>query len=191
MMSRIVLCALAMVSVAAEAADGRIQEAVDDVIRNSSLSSRRVAQSVPGWGLPTELTGEPAFSSLVGVVRSRIGECTLSLVGEMTNDVRREVFLAALAQCGQEVYRDAVVRWFGGAVPSGISPVLVEEFVSPSSTCMEGYFILHYGEPGISNVWANVRALYLLSGDAASAAGVDEILSGKAKAQLEAMSSLE
>lgn len=168
-------------------ADEMIKHAIDDVLRFSCLADRSTALSVPGWGVPDELLVEPTFTSLVEVVRARIDRCDVPFLCGMTNDVRREVFIAALARCGASTYRDAIVMWFGGNIPPATSARMVEQYVDPATTRMEGYSIEHYDDPGISNVWLNLKSLYLSEGNVVEANVIDEILSGESKADREAM----
>lgn len=186
MNNRVMACLMAVCSMAAFANE-QIESAIDDVMRFSCLADWATANSVPEFGVPEELLVEPSFTSLVEVVRSRIDRCDVPFLCGMTNDVRREVFIAALARCGASAYRDAIVMWFGGSIPSSTSARMVEHYVAPATTRMEGYSIEHYDDPGISNVWVNLKSLYLSEGNVVEAHVIDEILSGESKADREAM----
>ena len=191
MKSNLVLGTVAMTFVIVAMADEQITAAVEDVIRCSCVTNRRVASSIPSWGVPDRLLKEPSFTNLVNVVRSRIDLCPASFVCEMTNAVHKEIFIAALAECGPDTYRNALVRWFGGALPSGVSPDVVDHFASPVCPSMYGYFIRHYDDPGVSNVWLNIKSLYLASSNTVNAAGIDEILSGEARRYFDDMDEIE
>ena len=186
-MNKLALAYAVVLSSMTALANEEIESAIDDVMRFSCLTNRRTAHSVPGWGVPDELLVEPTFTSLVEVVRSRIDRCDVPFLCGMTNDVRREVFIAALARCGASTYRDAIVMWFGGSIPPATSARMAEKYVDPATTRMEGYSIEHYDDPGISNVWLNLKSLYLSEGNVVEANVIDEILSGESKADREAM----
>lgn len=182
-MNKHVLACVVMLFSVTTSADEKIERAIDDVLRFSCLSDWATAHSVPEFGVPDELLVEPSFTSLVEVVRARINRCDAPFLCGMTNDVRREVFIAALARCGASVYRDAIVMWFGGSVPSAAAAKMVDQYVAPAMTCMEGYSIEHYDDPGISNAWVNLKALHLSEGNVAEASFVDSVLKGEAKAE--------
>lgn len=160
-------------------------------MRFSSLADRSTALSVPGWGVPRKLLAEPSFTSLVEVVRSRIDHCDVPFACGMTNDVRREVFIAALAECGDAVYTNAVVRWFGGDVPAPVSTEWMERYVFPAATRMEGFFSVHYDDPAVKKVWLNIKTVYLASNDTENAAWVDRVLAGRKKEWIEMMERFE
>lgn len=186
------LCCVGVIGLTiAAVADEQIMSAIEMVMSQSCLANRRVARSVPEWGVPQRLLTEPSFTNLVRVVGTRIDSCELQFVCGLTNILHREVFTAALASCGQTVYKDAVVRWFGGSPAPEVSPELIDRFADPPATSMEGYFIDHYNESGIRNVWLNVKSRYMAIGELEQAAGIDDILSGKSKAEREMLESLE
>ena len=172
-------------------ADDQVRCALEDVMRYSSLSDDRIAQSVPEWGIEDSLKTETTFTNLVKVVKDRVAYCDSSFVNGFTNEVERAVFIAALAECGQTIYRDSVVRWFGSTNVNGISLRTINEFVSPCNSPLENHFVLHYNEPGINNVWRNIKALYLAASNTVQAAGIDDILNGEAKEYFEAMLKFE
>ena len=172
-------------------ANEQIDQAIDDLMANSCLTNRRVASHVAEWGIPDSVSSEPLFTNLVSVVSREYGNCTVSFLEGMTNEVKREVFVGALAKCGQEVYKNAVAGWFGGEnLPLGSTEV-IKGFAMPSNAAVGEYFILHYNEPGVSNVWANLKSLYLASSNTVAAARLCDITSGKTKAYLEMMKDLE
>ena len=191
-MNKCVFSCLTTAFVMAASADEQITKAIDDVMRFSSLADRTTALSVPGWGVPSNLLAEPSFTSLVEVVRARIDRCDAPFACGMTNDVRREVFIAALAECGDVVYTNAVVRWFGGDVLAEcVTPKWIRRYASSASTRMEGYFSVHYDEPAIRKVWQNMKAGYLASNETEKAEWVDRVLAGEAKAWIEMMERFE
>lgn len=190
-MNKLALAYAVVLSSMTALANEEIESAIDDVMRYSCLTNRRTAHSVPEWGVPSRLLVEPSFTSLVEVVRTGIASCGASFACGMTNDVRREVFIAALASCGETVYTNAVVRWFGGDVQADVSPNWIRTYASPMSTCMDGYFSVHYDEPAIKKVWQNMKAGYLASNDTENAAWVDRVLAGEAKAWIEMMQRFE
>ena len=179
--------ALSLVAVANE----RVKEAIELVMTNSCMAIRIVASQAEEWELPQQLHAESSFTNLVAVVRSELNNCSQSFAGGMTNNLRRKVFEEALAECGPDTYRNALVRWFGGALPSGVSPDVVDHFASPVCPSMYGYFIRHYDDPGVSNVWLNIKSLYLASSNTVNAAGIDEILSGEARRYFDDMDEIE
>ena len=190
-MNRCAFMCLATLSALVASADEQIDRAIDDVMRFSCLTNYATANSVPGWGCPDELLVEPSFTNLVEVVRERIDHCDALFACGMTNEVRREVFITALAECGTAAYRDAIVRWFGGVVPASVSARTVERLVAPATTRMEGYAVEHFDDPGISNVWLNVKALFLAEGNVEEANDLDTILNGEAKAEREIIKGFE
>lgn len=190
-MIRALCCVMMIGSLTSSIADEQIASAIEDVMIQSCLANRRTARSVPGWGVPQRLLTEPPFTNLVHVIGARIDFCELDFVSGMTNELHREVFKAALASCGPTVYKNAVVRWFGGFPAPEVSPKLIEDFAEPSTTSMEGYFIRHYNETDIRNVWLNIKSRYMAIGDSEGASGVDRILSGRIKSALEMLESLE
>jgi len=168
-MNKCVFTCLTALSALVASADEQIDRAIDDVMRFSCLTNYATAHSVPEWGCPA------------GV----------SFACGMTNDVRRRVFITALAECGTAAYRDAIVRWFGGVVPASVSARTVERLVAPATTRMEGYAVEHFDDPGISNVWLNVKALFLAEGNVEEANDLDTILNGEAKAEREVIKGFE
>ena len=114
-------------------ANEQIDQAIDDLMANSCLTNRRVASHVAEWGIPDSVSSEPLFTNLVSVVSREYGNCTVSFLEGMTNEVKREVFVGALAKCGQEVYKNAVAGWFGGEnLPLGSTEV-IKGFAMPSN----------------------------------------------------------
>ncbi len=190
-MNKCVLVCLTAVCSLTASADELIDRAIDDVMRFSCLTNYATAHSVPEWGCPAKLLVEPSFTNLVQVVRERIDNVGVSFACGMTNEVRRRVFITALAECGDATYTNAVVRWFGDGVPAEVSPKWIRRYASPASTRMEGYFSVHYDEPVIKKVWQNMKAGYLASNDTENAAWVDEVLAGEAKEWIELMEQFE
>lgn len=190
-MNKCVLVCLTAVCSLTASADELIDRAIDDVMCFSCLTNYATAHSVPEWGCPDELLVEPSFTNLVQVVRERIERCDALFACGMTNEVRRKVFITALAECGTAAYRDAIVRWFGGVVPASVSARTVERLVAPATTRMEGYAVEHFDDPGISNVWLNVKALFLAEGNVEEANDLDTILNGEAKAEREIIKGFE
>ena len=172
-------------------ADEQIDRAIDDVIRFSCLTNYATAHSVPEWGCPAKLLVEPSFTNLVQVVRERIDRCDALFACGMTNAVRREVFISALAECGTAVYTNAVVRWFGGDTPKNLPPRRMMDYASPMSTRMEGFCSRHYDDPAIKKVWQNIKAASLASNDTVYAEWADEVLSGASKEWIELMEQFE
>ena len=109
-MNKCVFTCLTALSALVASADEQIDRAIDDVMRFSCLTNYATAHSVPEWGCPAKLLVEPSFTNLVQVVRERIGRCDALFACGMTNEVRCEVFISALAECGASVYTNAVVR---------------------------------------------------------------------------------
>ena len=190
-MNKCVFMCLALVCSTTLFADEQIDRAIDDVMRFSCLTNYATAHSVPEWGCPAKLLVEPSFTNLVQVVRERIDNVGVSFACGMTNDVRRRVFIAALSECGEIVYTNAVVRWFGGEIPASVSPEWMERYVFPATTRMEGYCSMHYDAPPIKKVWQNIKTVYLMSNDTENAAWVDEVLAGEAKEWIELMEQFE
>lgn len=190
-MKKAIFCIAIIALSGASVADNQILASISEVMSQSCLANRRVARSVYEWGVPQKLITEPSFTNLVRIVGLRVDLCDLSFVRSLTNTVQREVFKTALANCGQTVYRDVVIRWFGGALVPAVQPQIMEEFAVPANTSMEWYFINHYDEAEIRNVWMNIKARYLAIGEADEAAGIDEVLSGNCNAEHQMRQSLE
>ena len=191
MKSRGYLLVLVAVSGMVIFANERIDRAIDDVMHYSCLSNRHKALSAVEHGVPMQLYSESSFTNLVAVMTSEIQHCGVPYLAGLTNIVRRRVFIAALANCGRKTFRKAIVGWFGGTLTSEISPSLIWEYVTASSTRMEQYFIMRYDEPEIRNVWMNIKNLYLASNDVVRASWMDSVLSGKSKAHLKEMRRIE
>lgn len=168
-----------------------IRTAIDLAITENFSETNSDILIAAECGLPYSLYTSSSFSNLVSVVRSEVDGCTVSFVCSMTNYVPRKVFIEAVISCGQTAYRNAVVNWFGGPTVPAVQPEVIEAFVVPTRTSMEGYFIDHYNEPGVSNVWVNIKSRYMTIGADDEAAGIDDVLSGKSKAEREMLDSIE
>lgn len=191
MKNKFVLSVLTILLMLTSLANHQICQALANLADNSCLTNRRIALSVGEWGASDRLYAEPLFSNLVSVVNHEYGNCSNTFLSGMTNAVMREVLVGALAKCGQNIFRDAVVGWFGGGVPMDVPANVIDGFAMPANAIVGDYFILHYNEPGISNVWANLKSLYLTSSNVVEAARLDDIISGKTKAYLDAMKCFE
>lgn len=169
----------------------KIRLALDSVMRINFPANSDEELMAEKWGLPQSLFASPSFENLVTVVRSEIGNCQAQFACGLTNRVSRKVFIEAVIRCGQAAYRNAVTNWFGGEVAASASLEVMEGFASAARTSMEGYFIDHYDEPGISNVWINIRSRYLAIGNTNEVIGIDYILNGRSKAVREMLKRLE
>jgi len=185
-----IIVGLAIVAANAMGND-RVRTALDAVMAENFNPDGDAELIAEECGLPQSLYVSPSFTNLVAVVQTEINDCSLPFLCELTNSVPRDVFIEAAIRCGQSAYRNAVTNWFGGSVGPAVSPELMEDYIAAPRTSMEGYFINHYNEPGISNMWLRLRSMYLAVGNTNEVTGIDHILNGKSKVMRELLDSLE
>lgn len=160
-----------------------VYNALTNTIANGCLAQKRTIKSLREWGAPQRLFSESHFSNLVNAVSLHVNECDATFVNGLTGIVERTAFVAALVECGPEVYRDSVVRWYGNSSNLTNADVRVlDSLLFPIGTNMEDYMDMHYDAPGVSNVLIRSKLLYLSIGDDASATAVENILSGRVRA---------
>lgn len=190
-MNRIFFLAALVAAATSASGNDQVRQALDSVMTSNFTTNNVELLVAEECGLPPALLASSSFSNLVSVVRSEIDSCPVSFACELTNRVPRRVFIEAVIRCGVTTYRDVVVNWFGGDVSSTVAPELMEDFVAPTRTSMEGYFIDHYNEPEIRNVWLNIKSRFAANEDNKGVRRIDRVLSGVVKAFRESMQSLE
>ena len=182
---RIALRSLAFALTLSAFACGEIDNALNQVLTNSSVSARRVALSIPEFGVSPRLYSEGAFTNLVAIVDSKIQDCDAQYISTLTNNVRRAIFVAALTRCGAETYRTSIVRWFGNSIDISIHDTdVLEGFIFPAGTELENYIDMHYDAPGISNVLINVKNIYQATSNAVVVTAIEKSLSGDTRRSL-------
>ena len=160
-----------------------VEDALDRVIATSAcLSERNIAGRISNWGVPQELFKEACFTNLVAIMQREHEDCEFEYINGLTGVVKRAVFVAALTRCGELVYHDSLVRWFGqSSIPVTANIVVWDSFLFPIATDMEEYVDMNFDDPGVCMVLNNIKKLYHDSNNAIGEEMIERIQSGESK----------